>query len=166
MCRLRACLVTGVRRACGSGAHPVTGGFVWFSVCRVWPLGPCHGPPGWCPVGGGGGVAAGGVQGDGQFAVVDCAVVKMADQYEGWSGRWASVVPGRMWWAMQRCAGTVQPGYTQPDPSRTARAGALGFGGVPLREPDGQRLPVDGVGGDPHHVGDFGAAGGGVHVGA
>ena len=61
---------------------------------------------------------------------------------------------GRMWWAMQRCA--VQ--CSRDERSRTVayrEGGALGFGGVPLRESDGQRLPVDGVGGDPYDVGDF-----------
>ena len=71
-----------------------------------------------------------------------------------------------MWWAMQRCAGTVQPGYTQPDPSRTARAARWALVAYRCANPTASGLPVDGVGGDPHHVGDFGGAGGGVHVGA
>ena len=73
---------------------------------------------------------------------------------------------GRMWWAMQRCAGYGAAGIHAAGPVAYGQGGALGFGGVPLREPDGQRLPVDGVGGDPTDVGDFRGAGGGVHVGA
>ena len=96
--------------------------------------------------------------------MVDCAVVKMADQHEVGQVGGGLVVPGRMWWAMQRCAGTVQPGYTHPDPSRTARRVGLWWRTVARTRR--QRLPVDGVGGDPYDVGDFRGAGGGVHVGA
>ena len=73
---------------------PVTGGFVWFSGLSglAYPA-LSRAAYGWCPVGGGGGVAAGGGSGDGEFPVVDCAVVKMADQDEVGQVGGAAVVP-------------------------------------------------------------------------
>ena len=88
----------------------------------------------------------------------------MADQDEAGQVGGAVVVPGRMWWAMQRC-GAQCSRDTHIRSVAYRQGGALGFGGVPLREPDGQRLPVDVVGGDPHRRW-FRTAGGGVHVGA
>ena len=93
MCRLRACLGDGVRRAWGLVRTPSLGlcvvfgsvgsglsGLSWAAYAVV---------PGWW----GGGVAAGGGSGDGEFPVVDCAVVKMADQDEVGQVGGAAVVP-------------------------------------------------------------------------
>ena len=53
----------------------------------------------------------------------------------GWSGRWVAVVPRADVVGDAAVRGTVQPGYAA-GPVAYREGGALGFGGVPLREPD------------------------------
>ena len=97
---------------------------------------------------------------------MDTAVVVAADQHQ---------IPGRSVGrrrlradvvAMQRCAGTIQPGgcsrYRRARPARHAD-----LRGIPLRESDGQGLPVDLIGGEPHDQVDLRGAGvfGDLHPG-
>ncbi len=120
--------VTGVRRACGSGAHPRHWGLcVVFGSVGSGLSALSWAAYGWCPVGGGGGVAAGGGSGDGEFPVVDCAVVEMADQYEVGQVGGAAVAPRSDVVGDAAVRGYGAAGIHAAGPVAYGQGGALGF---------------------------------------
>ncbi len=161
--------VTGVRRACGSGAHPRHWGLcVVFGSVGSGLSALSWAAYGWCPAGGGGGVApGGGSRGDGEFPVVGSAGQKVADQGRGWSGRWGRGRP------RGGCGGRCSGARVRCEPGHAAGPVAYSEGGVGLRWRSVARTPTAsgcqwmGSVGIPT-MRDFANAKrrGGVHVGA